>query len=124
MLLFIMGITLFPWQLVCLTHPFGHDHHEHDGPSTCELHKMAAQQPGEHLLPPMDCKHIAAEIDDFNQTQTEKIIPTIQLVAVVSVVFNLVDCEFSEQPFLLLPEPRCRSATLFLDNPLRAPPLS
>ncbi len=123
LLLFIMGMTILPWQLMCIAHPFGHEHHEHDGPSTCELHEMAAQQPGEHLLPPMECEHISDVTDDYNQAQVERIVPTIQLVAVVAVVYDLVGFEITENPFLLPPNPKCRSATLLSDSPLRAPPL-
>lgn len=122
LLLFVLGLTLVPWQSICTTHPFGHDHHGHDGPSTCELHAMVAQQPGEHLLPPMDCTHISDATDEYNQTQVERIVPTIQQVAVAAVLFDLVSFEITEQPFLLPPEPKCRSATLLSDSPLRAPP--
>lgn len=118
-----MGMIIFPWQLVCVAHPFGHNHHKHDGPSTCEIQKVAAQLPGEHILPPMDCEHISDATDDYNQTQVERIVPTIQLVAVAAVIFDLVRFEITEQPFLLPPEPNCRSATLLSDSPLRAPPL-
>jgi len=116
-------MTILPWQLVCVAHPFGHDHHEHEGPSTCELHRMAAQQPGEHLLPPMECEHISDATDEYNQTQVERIVPSIQMVAVAAVIFDLVSLETTEQPFLLPPDPKCRSATLLSDSPLRAPPL-
>jgi len=84
---------------------------------------MAAQQPGEHLLPPMDCKHISEPTDDYNQTQVERILPTIQMIAVAAVIFDLVSFETTKQPFLLPPDPKCRSATLLSDSPLRAPPL-
>lgn len=118
-----MGMTIFPWQLVCAAHPFGNDHHGHDGPSSCEIHRMAAQEPGQHLLPPMECQHISDATDDHNQTQVERIVPTIQLIAVAAVVFDLVSFEITEQPFLLPPDPNCRSATLLSDSPLRGPPL-
>ncbi len=123
LLLFIMGMTILPWQLMCIAHPFGHDHHEHDGPSTCDLHLMAAQLPGEHLLPPMDCAHFSDATDDYNQTQVERIVPTIQLAAVIAVLFDSFGFEITQQHFLLPPDPNCRSATLLSDSPLRAPPL-
>lgn len=118
-----MGMIIIPWQLMCIAHPFGRDHKEHDGPSPCEIHRIIAQQPGEHLLPPMDCDHISDTTDNYNQAQVERIVPTIQLIAVIAVVFNLVNFEITEQPFLLPPNPNCRSATLLSDSPLRAPPL-
>jgi len=116
-------MTILPWQAMCVAHPFGHDHQEHDGPSLCEIHRMVAQQPGEHLLPPMDCEHISDATDDYNQTQVERTVPTVQLIAVAAVVFDLVSFEITEQPFLLPPDPNCRSATLLSDSPLRGPPL-
>jgi len=84
---------------------------------------MVAQQPGEHLLPPMDCEHISDATGDYNQTQVERTVPTVQLIAVAAVVFDLVSFEITEQPFLLPPDPNCRSATLLSDSPLRGPPL-
>jgi hypothetical protein len=118
-----MGITMFPWQMMCTAHPFGHDHHNHDGPSPCEIRRMVLQQPGEHLLPPMNCNHMSDATDDYNQIQVEKIVPTIQMVAVASMLFDLVNVEITKQTFLIPPEPNCRSATLLSDRPLRAPPL-
>ena len=120
-----MGITLFPWQMVCSSHPFGHEHHHHvEGePSTCELHRIYANADGQHILPPMECEHISSQIDDFNKTQTEKGVPAIQMAAIVAVVFNLVTFDNQQQTFLIPPEPNCRSATLFSGSPLRAPPL-
>jgi hypothetical protein len=118
-----MGITMLPWQMMCTAHPFGHDHHKHDGPSPCEIRRMALQQSGEHLLPPMRCNHVSDATDDYSQTQLEKIVPTIQMVAVASILFDLVNVEITKQPFLIPPEPNCRSATLLSDRPLRAPPL-
>lgn len=122
LLLFIMGITILPKQLVCATHLFGHAQHEHDGPSPCEIRRMAMQQPGEHLLPPMDCEYLSSVTDDYSQTQVERIDPTMQLFTVVSVVFNLVHHEITKQPLLIPPDPNCRSATLLSDSPFRAPP--
>lgn len=118
-----MGIILFPWQMICLAHPFGHDHHHHQGPSICELHRIAAQQEGEHLLPPMECGHILSQIDDLQKPQVEKIAPTVQLFAILAIVFEFVKLDNHEQLFLFPPDPQCRSATLISDNPLRGPPL-
>lgn len=121
----LLGILVFQGYIsqLCLDHPFGHEHHEHDGPSTCELHEKFAGVDGQHLLPPMECEHISSQIDDFNQTQTEKIVPAIQLAAIIAVVFDLVSSDNQQEPFLLPPVPNCRSATLFSESPLRAPPL-
>lgn len=118
-----MGIILFPWQMICLAHPFGHKHHHHDGPSPCELHRIAVQQGGQHILPPMECNHILSAIDDLQQPQVEKIVPTFHTLIVFAVLFDFVNFDNKEQPFLFPPDPQCRSATLISDNPLRGPPL-
>jgi hypothetical protein len=124
LLLFIMGIILFPWQMICIAHLFGHEHHHHDGPSPCELHRIAAQEEGEHLLPPMECQDIVSQIDDFQQPQVEKVVPTFQTLAILSVLFELPYLfGTQEAPVLFPPDPKCRSATLISDNPLRGPPM-
>jgi len=119
-----MGMTILPWQSMCIAHPLGHDHQKHDRPSPCDLRaKAVAESDGPLFLPPMDCEHISDATDDFNQTQVERIVPTIQMIAVAAVIFDLVKFDTTEQPFLLPPDPKCRSATLLSDSPLRAPPL-
>lgn len=117
-------MTILPWQLMCIAHPFGHDHHAHEGPSPCELRaKAIAESDGPIILPPMDCEHISEATDDYSQTQTERIVPIIQLVAFTAVVFDLVSFGIKEEPFLSPPEAYCRSATLLSDSPFRGPPL-
>jgi len=118
-----MGMILFPWQMICLAHPFGHEHHHHDGPSPCELHRIAAKQGGQHILPPMECGHILSQIDDFQQPQVEKIAPTVQIYAILAVVFEFIKFDNHEQPYLFPPEPNCRSAPLLSSLTLRGPPL-
>jgi hypothetical protein len=81
------------------------------------------QQPGENLMPLMDCDHISSATDNYSQTEVESIVPSQQLIAVVPVLFNLVSFELKELPFLIPPAPNCRSASLFSDSPLRGPPL-
>ena len=84
---------------------------------------MYAHEAGKHILPPMDCKHIAHTVDYYNRSQVEKTAPTLQLVAVAAVLFDLVKIDSKAQHFLFPPVPKCRSATLYSDNPLRGPPL-
>jgi len=124
LLLFILGTTLVPWQLLCTTHLFGHHHHhEHDGPSPCELHRIAAQQAGEDLLPPMECAHISDATYDYNEVRAERTASPLQWVAVAVVFVDAAGFQPAAPPFLKPPDPRCRSATLLSDSPLRAPPL-
>jgi hypothetical protein len=123
LLLFIIGIILFPWQVICPAHPFGHEHHHHNGPSPCELHRIASQQKGQHILPPMECGHISPLIDGFQPTQVENVVPTFHTFVVFAILIGFINCNIEKQPFFFSPDPHCRSATLISDNPLRGPPL-
>jgi len=114
---------MLPWQVICTAHVFDSNHHNHEGPSSCELHRIAAQQEGQHILPPMDCEHVSSAIDGYTQPQVEKIVPTVQMVAMAVVLFDLVKFDIQEQSVFLPPIPNCRSATLLSDSPLRGPPL-
>ena len=121
LLLIIMGMVLLPWEAICVAHPLGHKHHHHEGPSPCELRKnYKGQYPV--FWPPMDCKHINAATDDFQQPQKEQIKPAIQTLAFIAVTLELIQVPYTEQPHLLPPEPRCRSATVITSNSLRGPP--
>jgi hypothetical protein len=115
-----MGITMLPWQSMCVAHPFGHDHYKQNGPSPCELRGVVLQQSGEHLLPLVDCEHKLDTADDFTQIQSEIIVQMVTLSVVLNYSVSFV---LTEQAFLLLPDPNCRAATLLSNSPLRAPPL-
>lgn len=120
--LFILGIILFPWQMICTAHIFGHSHHKQDVPSLCELRRQYKGE-GAVFWPPMDCRKNFSTVSDFQEPQNEKIVPTIQMLAIVAILFDVVTLDNQEQLFLLPPAPNCRSATLLSDSPLRAPPL-
>lgn len=121
-LLVIMGMVLLPWEVICVTHPLGHKHQHHDGPSPCELRK---NYKGEYPVfwPEMDCKHINAITDDFQQTRNEQIKPVVQTLVFVAVTLELIQVPYTEQPHLLPPEPRCRSIPIISSNSLRGPPI-
>jgi hypothetical protein len=121
LLLFIMGVIIFPWQSICVTHPLGHNTIAHDGPSHCETHRIYAHKKGVHLLPPMHCEHIASVIGEYNQTQADKIVTSNNISSQV-VISEQTNYSQQGQSFILIPEPKCRSATLLSDIPLRAPP--
>jgi len=119
-----MGMVLFPWQMFCTNHVFGREQHRHDGGlSSCELRRIAMQQPGEHLLPPPECHYVSLAVNEFEQPQNSQVVPIFQTVIVAAVLFNVVNFEIPEQPPLYSPDPNCRSATLLSDSPLRGPPL-
>ncbi|MGJ3236048.1 hypothetical protein [Marivirga sp.] len=122
-LLLIIGISLIPWQLMCTTHPSGHDHEKHDGLSICELHKIVAQQDGEHLLPPMDCEHLDASTDDFQISSHEKITLEVKDLVFLAVLFHLNQNEIELNKVFDPPNPDYISETLITDCPLRAPPI-
>lgn len=120
-LLFIMGMILFPWQIVCVSHPFGHEHHEHEGPSLCELR---TQDDGTSPLfwPPMDCEHIDNQVDEYQAPHTEKIKQTFQTVAVAAVLFDIID--FPQLKIGFIPEQteRNSSSPPITTLSLRGPP--
>lgn len=124
LLLFIFGLTLAPWQLVCSTHPLGHDHHEHDKPTPCEIHKQYANADGQHILPPMECKHSSLIAQDYEPQQTTKLkTSVVQLAAFAALVFEIITVDTPKQVVLIPPEPDCRSGTIISDSPLRGSPI-
>lgn len=124
LLLFIFGLTLAPWQLVCTTHPLGHKHHEHNRPTPCELHKQYANADGQHLLPPMHCKHSSLTTQDYESQQPTKLTTSVvQLAAFNPVFYEISSVETPNQVVLIPPEPNCRSGTIISDSPLRGSPL-
>ncbi len=120
-LLIILGITLFPWQMVCIAHPLGHTHHKHDEPSPCEIRR---QYKGEESVfwSPMECNHLLSQTDVFEQPEIEKIKPAIKAISIFTVLFDSIIREKNKHPFLLTPDPKCRSATRLTDSPFRGPP--
>lgn len=60
-----MGILIFPWQMLYMAHPTGHDHHHHDEPSACEMREIYKGESS--FLPPMHCNSVSIEADDYNQ---------------------------------------------------------
>lgn len=123
MLLFILGMMIFPWRLVCIAHPFGHSHEHHEAgrPSPCELRKQYKGK-GPAIFPPMHCKHLSPDTDNYQTTEKFQIKPTYQTLALVAVLFEIVKIDYPEQPFLFPPEPKCRSAPIISAHSLRAPP--
>jgi len=121
LLLIVLGLTFIPWQMVCVSHPFGHEHHEHDGPSPCEIRRAIMQQPGEHVLPPMECEHITPATDDF-QTSLQLKTPTIDQFIIAAVLLDFLKRELPEQEFYPLPDPHSNSDPPLGINALRGPP--
>ncbi len=121
--IFILGISFFPWQLVCSAHPFGHDHDPLEGPSPCELRRMY-QGENPALWPPMDCEHVYVDMEDYQQTNSEKAVYSSQPVLFALFYYNLVCLDPVEEKYFLPPDPHCRSGTGIANRPLRAPPLS
>ena len=123
LLLSILGIILFPWQTICIVHPPATENHHHKGPSSCEIHRIAVQQKGEHFSQKMECKHVQSQIYDLQNHQVENVAPGNQLFVILPVDCESVKLGNHKQPFSFPPDPQCRSATLISDNPLRGPPL-
>ncbi len=124
LLLFIFGLTLAPWQLVCSTHPLGHDHHEHDKPSPCEIHKQYANADGQHILPPMECNHSSLIAQDYKPQQTTQLkTPVVQLAVFAALVFEIIFVDTPKNNLPVPPEPDKHLKVLISDSPLRGSPL-
>lgn len=121
LLLFIMGMMMLPWQLVCIAHPFGHHHHQHDGPSPCELRRQY-QGTEPVFWPQMDCEHVSALIDDYQLPQTEKVIPTLQTLAVTAILFDHLIIQKYECNFIPIPEVHNNSDPPLTSISHRGPP--
>lgn len=115
-------MIFFPWQTICIAHPFGHVHHDHDGPSPCELRKQYKGKDAA-LFPPMHCHNFSADTDNYQAPDKFQIQPIYQTLAIVAVLFEFIKITSPEQPYLFPPDPNCRSATIISDNTLRGPPL-
>ncbi|MEX2231170.1 MAG: hypothetical protein WD824_03345 [Cyclobacteriaceae bacterium] len=120
LLLLLFGIIIFPWQIFdfCVTHPLGHNHGHHDGPSPCEIRK---QFKGTAYWPPMDCFKISTDADDFQQP--EKVKPTVSGFAVIAIFFEVIQVTAQKQTFTLLLDIGCNSDPPLRVNALRGPPL-
>ena len=123
-LLLILGISFFPFGMFCISHPLGHQHHDHNGPSACELHAKYSGSQGKHFLPPMDCEQFSATTGDFVLSHENTLSSTnLKIIVVATLFFKLQQLNSFSQSFALPPDPNCHSATLFSDSPLRVPPL-
>ena len=123
MLVTLIGITIVPWNFVCITHPLGHNHHEHNKPTPCEIHKQFANAEGEHILPPMECKHSSLIAQNYEQQQQAKLKNSdIQLAIFAAIFCEIISIETPKQIVLIPPEPDCRSGTIISDSPLRGSP--
>ncbi|TDD95488.1 hypothetical protein [Flavobacterium cellulosilyticum] len=126
LLLFLMGIILFPWQLICLAHPLGeHDHagdSDHKKISNCELRR---QYTGEQsvIWPPMHCKHEVLKSAKFQQPQIDCLILSVSPFVVITSNYEFTFNSKAIKPHLFLEEPNCRSASIISDHPHRGPPL-
>jgi len=121
LLLFIMGVMMLPWQLVCVAHPFGHHHQQHDGPSLCELRRQY-QGTEPVFWPPMDCEHISSQIGHYQLPQTEKGKPTIQTLAVMAILLDHTIIPEYQCDFILITEAHSNSDPPLTSISLRGPP--
>jgi len=113
---------LFPWQMVCMVHPTGHEHHQEEGElSLCEKRKLCKEN---SYWPPMDCYRFTIDADDYQLPQNELLIPTVRTLAVAAVLPELVTIELPDEPSFRLPEPWGNSDPPLETNPLRGPPFA
>jgi hypothetical protein len=120
-LMMILGIMLFPWQSICLAHPFGHIPHKHNGPSPCELRR---QYDGTQLVvwPPMECKHISAKTDDFQKP--DKTSPNIEIQFIRAPQLKNLPVAWNLTIHSSLPDVGSNSDPPFNIQSYRGPPIS
>lgn len=119
-LLSIFTMMLFPWQLMCMAHPMGHEHHHKPGElSPCEMRRLCTET---SVWPPMDCNKLSINANDFQLPQNDKLTPSVQTLAVVAVLLGLFEIDLPEDFVFSLPDQQCHSRPPPSDHLLRAPP--
>lgn len=123
LLLLALGIFLFPWQLVCATHPSGHNHSSHQAGklSPCELRKQF-QSTDPAFFPPMHCHFLDAVDEDFQAPEEFQIHPQLKTIEFLNEPIRILSSMSVRTVFLFPPIPKCRSATIITVNTLRGPP--
>ena len=79
-------IAIIPWQLFCAEHPLGHEKHQSDELSPCELHEKYAHIEGDFILPPMHCKHYSASVDEFSHIQNNFKLVDFQQILDITII--------------------------------------
>lgn len=121
--MFIMGVIIFPWEIICTAHPFGHAH-EYHGPgelSPCEINKKYVGK-GLYFLPAMHCQKASVDTDNYHAPSKFQLKPGFQMLVVIVVLVDYT-CFDKSRTYIFPPELKCRSATLISENTLRGPPL-
>jgi len=122
-LLLAICVSLYPWDTICLAHPFGHDHHEHDGPSPCELREQYAGS-GPVYWPPMHCENLSPQIDRFQQPEKIKVKDSFRTIVFAIFQLDTLIRESSEEHFFPQSEFLSNSDPPLNVNTSRGPPFS
>jgi hypothetical protein len=119
-LLTILVYLLVPWQLICLSHPSGHNHH-HEGNelSSCEQRRASLDT---RFWPPMDCfrMDLISEEYLFPITQKQRIV--LLQCNLVNLVPLDTDQELKKKSNLLGFLPDSNADPPPQSNPYRGPP--
>ncbi len=108
-LLLILLIGLAPWNLLCLSHPSGHNHHHEPGTfSPCQQRVMCMEY---SFWPPMDCDRVSADLDYFSGSSNTHFIFPVGILCLHDESF--INSVIPENPFLSI---------LNLDNNSDPPP--
>lgn len=94
LLIFIIGVTILPWQMICRSHLFGHQYHDLKPGELrpCEKLKQDRQEiDGIAFWPPMHGEHMNALIDDYPLPETKKGKPIAHENSLLIILFNLID---------------------------------
>ena len=119
-LILLFVSLIFPWQLVCLSHPAGHNHHHAEGElSSCQKRTACRDL---SLWPPMTCLRIAIVVDIADSPQN-KFLFSNACTGVDLTESSLKDIRFFKTPLLKLPDPHANSDPPKSSIFLRGPPL-
>lgn len=119
-LLSIIVMMFFPWQMMCMEHPTGHTHHHESGElSACEQRRLCNET---SFWPPMDCHKLTIQADDYRLPQNEPLTLKVQAVAILPL--ELINIVLPEENFQPLPDPFGNSDPPPGANLLRGPPFA
>ena len=122
-LLALALVLIMPWSLMdfCIVHPLGHDHHEHEGPSTCQQRSVSTET---CWWPPMECHRIGILTDDFRLPECLYALSSVTVSPGLIPIGRIQHLAIPTAAFIAYPKPRNNSDPPEEPNPLRGPPIT
>ena len=120
-------MLVIPWRLLglCIAHPTGHDHpHEFGKLTPCEIRAKDIRDVKETgIWPSMVCHTFIIEVDEFQIQEEESYLVDQKQQFAAYIDLATVALLYPQEPYLMPPDPYCRSATTIGPKQLRAPPI-